>query len=254
MTLRSVPRLCQPYAMPPADTRAASTSASERVALQIKNAIRAGRLAPGQRLTEALLTAEFRVSRGPLREAMRRLEVDGVLSFQKNRGVSVRRLTRDDFVHLLELREAHETLAARLLVRSRRAGETIAELVALFEQMEAAMQRGDLDRYNVGLYVQFHNRLVEGSDNPVLVRHFELLNLDVLRLQFRPLVDLELVRAAHVEHARLLEALADRSAARAEKAARKHIAHFTEHVRRLPDRVFREAEAPPRRTSRQSRA
>jgi DNA-binding GntR family transcriptional regulator len=213
---------------------------AERVADRIREDVRQGRLAPGQRLTEAELTQQLKASRGPVREALRRLEVDGILTFEKHRGVSVRRLTRDDFVHLLEVREVLEALAARLLAQSRRGGTAIAELGRIFKLMETAVKRGELERYNLTLYIQFHSLLVTSSDNPVLVRQWQHLNLDVLRQQFRPIIDLDLVRVAHREHAELVDALVARDAARAERAAQAHIAHFTEHIRRLPDRAFRQ--------------
>jgi DNA-binding GntR family transcriptional regulator len=211
---------------------------AERVAERIRDDIRHGRLSPGQRLTEAELAARLDASRSPIREALRRLEADAILTFEKHRGVSVRRLTRDDFVHLLEVRGALEALAAGLLVQSRRGKRAIAALGRLFEQMETAVRRGDLERYNLSLYIRFHTLLIEASQNPVLLRQWQQLNLDVLREQFRPIVDLELVKIAHREHAVLLAALQAQDAERAERAARQHIAHFTEHIRRLPDRAF----------------
>jgi DNA-binding GntR family transcriptional regulator len=112
------------------------------------------------------------------------------------------------------------------------------ELSKIFERMQGAVSRGDVEKYNLSLYVMFHSLLVEASENPVLIEHWHRLHLDVFRTQFRPLVDLNLVRIAHREHADLVAALKTRDGPRAERAARRHISHFTEHVRRLPDRVF----------------
>lgn len=216
----------------------AGPSVAERVAEEIRDEIRAGRLAPGQRLTEVQIGKLFRASRGPIREALRRLDSEGILSFEKNRGVSVRRLTRDDFVNLLEVREALEAVAARLLAASPGSDKVIAELSKLFRRMQEAVKRGDVEQYNLSLYVAFHSKLVEASNNPVLIEHWHRLHLDVFRAQFRPLVDLHLVRIAHREHAELVAALRGRDAQRAEHAVRRHIAEFTELVRRLPDRLF----------------
>lgn len=215
-------------------------SVAERVADQIRDEVREGRLAPGQRLTEAQIGEQFGASRGPIREALRRLDGEGILTFEKNRGVSVRRLTRDDFVNLLEVREALEAVAARLLASNPRGEKTIQDLARLFARMKLAVTKGDVEQYNLSLYVQFHSQLVEASDNPVLIEHWHRLHLDVFRTQFRPLVNLHLVRIAHREHAGLVTALKARDAIRAERAVRRHIAHFTEHVRRLPDRVFQD--------------
>lgn len=223
---------------------AGAPSVAERVAERIREQIRTGRFAPGQHLTEAQLALRFGASRGPIREALRRLEGDGILSFEKNRGARVRRLGRDDFVHFLELREALESLAARLLARQPCAGATIEQLTRLYRRMDRAVKRSELERYNNSLYVPFHSLLIEASGNPLLTEHWRRLNLDVLRQQFRPLVDLELVRRAHREHAELLAALRAREAGHAERAVREHIVHFTEHVRRLPERVFASSQAP----------
>lgn len=222
-------------------------SISERIASQIRADVRDGRLLPGERVTEARLTSEHNASRGPVREALRHLETDGILTFQKNRGVSVRRLTRDDFVHILEVREALEGLAARLIAPMTRGGGAIGELSELFKRMGRAVAAGDLERYNQQLYVRFHSLLVASSQNPVLVRQWEQLNLDVFRQQFRPLVSLNLVRVAHEEHHGLLSALRAHDAKQAEECARQHVAHFTEFVRRLPDRLFESANGDRRR-------
>lgn len=216
-------------------------SISEKIAAQIRADIRGGRLLPGERVTEARLTSEHKVSRGPVREALRHLETDGILTFQKNRGVSVRRLTRDDFVHILEVREALEGLAARLIAPTSRGGGAVRELTALFKRMGRAVAAGDLERYNQQLYVRFHSLLVAASENPILVRQWSQLNLDIFRQQFRPLVNLNLVRVAHEEHQGLLSALHAHDPKQAEECARQHVAHFTEFVRRLPDQLFESA-------------
>jgi DNA-binding GntR family transcriptional regulator len=216
----------------------ASPSVAERVAALISDEVRDGRLAPGQRLTEAKIAKQYGASRGPIREALRRLEAEGILSFEKNCGVSVRMLTREDFVNRLEVRECLEALAARLLASNPHGGQAINDLSGLFARMRLAVRQGDVERYNLTLYVSFHSKLVEASNNPVLIENWHRLHLDVFRQQFRPLVDLNLVRVAHREHAGLVSALRARDAERAERAVRRHIAHFTEHVRALPDRTF----------------
>jgi len=223
---------------PPPRETLPETGVAERVAERIRDDIRHGRLAPGQRLTEAELAERLDASRSPIREALRRLEADGVLSFEKHRGVSVRKLSRDDFVHLLEVREVLEGLAGRLVAGMPGAVRAIAELGRLFGKMAVAVRRGDVERYNLSLYIDFHSRLITAGENPVLLRQWQQLQLDVLREQFRPIIDLPLVKVAHREHADLVAALEAHDPQRAEAAARQHIAHFTEHIRRLPDRTF----------------
>ncbi len=82
--------------------------------------ILAGALAPGSRLVECDLTARFSVSRGPVREALRRLAAEGLIEHWPNRGAVVRRLSTRGMRELFEIRVEMEALAARLAARIRR--------------------------------------------------------------------------------------------------------------------------------------
>ena len=93
------------------------TTVVDHIADTIKDGVRLGRYVPGQRLIESDFLSETGFSRGPLREALRRLEADGVVLLEKNRGAVVRRYSRDEIRNLYEVRELLETHAARLLER-----------------------------------------------------------------------------------------------------------------------------------------
>lgn len=227
------------------------SSTPERVAVEIRKDIAEGRLAPGERLTEAVLTKRFAISRGALREALSRLLAEGVLTAQKNRSVRVRQLTRDDFVHILEVREFLEGLAARLVATSPEARAGHLELVALYRQMHEAAERNDFERYVTDLYGPFHVRLVELAGNPLLRRLWEQLNLVTLRQQFKPAIDLGMMRVSDKDHGVLIRALLGGDADTAEAALRRHIAAFTERVRRAPDRVFAVSRPVPPAATRQ---
>src|SRR5208337_15324 len=81
---------------------------------RLRDDILAGRLAPGSRLVECELTARFSVSRGPVREALRRLAAEGLIEHLPHRGALVRRLTLREIRELFEIRVEMEALAARL--------------------------------------------------------------------------------------------------------------------------------------------
>src|SRR3546814_7375523 len=86
----------------------------ERVAAILKEQILDGSLAPGQRLISRDLIEELGISRGPLREAFRRLAADRLIELIPNRGAVVRRLSRAEIINLFQIREALEGQAARL--------------------------------------------------------------------------------------------------------------------------------------------
>ena len=81
---------------------------------RLREDILAGRLAPGSRLVESDLTARFAVSRGPVREALRRLSAEGLIEHRPHRGAVVRRLSERDIRELFQIRVEMEALAARL--------------------------------------------------------------------------------------------------------------------------------------------
>src|SRR5690606_3964267 len=89
-------------------------TAVDKVAHAIVEGIKAGIYAPGQRLIEADLTRDLGVSRGPVREATRRLGAEGILDVLPHRGAVVRKLSRRDVAAIYQIRELLEGLAARL--------------------------------------------------------------------------------------------------------------------------------------------
>jgi DNA-binding GntR family transcriptional regulator len=82
--------------------------------IAIRQAILSGTYAPGQRLSEVEIGAALRISRGPVREAIRALASEGLLELVPHRGPAVRRFTYDEFRELYEVRQALEGFAARL--------------------------------------------------------------------------------------------------------------------------------------------
>ena len=90
----------------------------------IRKSIREGRFAPGQRLIESELQLALGVSRGPIREAIRRLSADNILQIELHKGARVRRLTAAEIKSSYEVREALEGLACRLAAENRKPSDT----------------------------------------------------------------------------------------------------------------------------------
>jgi DNA-binding GntR family transcriptional regulator len=117
----------------------ASLGSSQRAYVEIRRAIVEGGFRPGQRLIEQRISDEFDLSRTPVREAIRRLEAEGLVRTERNRGAVVREVTAEDVRDLYELRARLEALAAERAAA--RADETdIKELDDAIEDFDAMLE------------------------------------------------------------------------------------------------------------------
>ena len=148
-------------------------STAALIARQLREAIMFGHLAPGSQLSEAELSAQFGVSRGPLREAMQRLVQEGLLRSEKNRGLFVKILDDDDIRDIYIARSAVEGAAAILVLRANDA-EAISQMRAVCEEMDRAVKRRDKVLMSDS-DLHFHEILVQRSESPRLRRMHETL-------------------------------------------------------------------------------
>jgi DNA-binding GntR family transcriptional regulator len=203
----------------------------------IKSGIYEGRFAPGQRLIEADLTRDLQVSRGPLREALRRLAADGLIELVSHRGAVVARPSREEVAGLFDAREALEALAAR------RAAERIGEAD---NRAVARQLRGEVATGGTGAgpdYVRenqhFHDTILRLAGNIHLHRLLAQLEFPAFRASFFRVFD-EAERAASLgEHRVIIDAIVAGEAKRAEDAIRKHVRRAARLAQRLPDSLFR---------------
>jgi DNA-binding GntR family transcriptional regulator len=148
-------------------------STAALIARQLREAIMYGHLAPGTQLSEADLSAEFGVSRGPLREAMQRLVQEGLVRSERNRGLFVKVLDDADIRDVYAARSAVEGAAAVLILR---AGDpdAVRETRQACEDMTRAVKRGDMARMS-DADLHFHEVLVRQSGSPRLQRMHQTL-------------------------------------------------------------------------------
>ena len=142
----------------------------QEIAGILREAIWSGTLKPAQRLNEQRLAEAIRVSRPPLREAIRILEQEGLVVSIPRRGTFVRTLTGEDILEIYTLRCALEGMAAELAIGA--AGEGIDELEAKLARMEREEPELDL-RAVIGEDLEFHRALVVLSGNTRLVSMWE---------------------------------------------------------------------------------
>lgn len=197
----------------------------------LRNAIVFGELPPGRRLLERELALELAVSRTPVREALRRLAEEGLVSGVPNRGFVVRTVTLEEAEHVYAVREPLEVLAARLAAR-RCSPRQVAELEECLRRAERAARVGDW-RTVVLENNAFHDRIAHASGNPVLARTLDLLRnqVNLVRMALwarRPDRPHETLR----QHRRILEALRSRDPQAAATASRAHLQSSWHSLRR----------------------
>lgn len=200
---------------------------------RLRDAIRDGSLKPGQRVMEVELAQWLNVSRTPVRDAIRRLEAEGMLAYEPRGGLVVARLDRQAVMELYAMREVLEGTAARLCARHASDMEVI-ELVDLVKA-ERELQ-GDAEallRHNR----RFHEAVHRGAHNRYLEKSLAAVN-DSMVLLGKPLMLLpHRAEAALTEHAEIVSCIERRDADAAEEAARRHVrAAQRERLKRLfPD-------------------
>jgi DNA-binding GntR family transcriptional regulator len=204
--------------------RAPSLTLSDYLVQEITRKILGGDLQPGDRLQEAAIAQQVGVSRGPVREALRALQENGLVTYSPNRGVWVTKLSPEEVQHLLDVRLALEGLAARLAA-PRMHGEASGVLSRLVERMRDAATTGS-PKDLIPLDVEFHRSVAELSGNRYLARHVALVSAQA-RLHF---VASQLLSSdglsISTSHAELLDALQSHDPDLAERAMHKHIRVF----------------------------
>ncbi len=184
---------------------------------RLRAAIRDGSLPPGQRLTEQELARRFGVSRTPIRQALARLEAEGLLTHAPRRGLTVTRPDHAQVVELYVMREILEGAAARLAAQHASEAE-LAAMAELLEQEPALF--GDAAAL-AALNQRLHGLLYLAAHNRYLLKSLEQLSAHLALLP--SLLTLEgRAESAHREHLALLRALTARDGEAAEAAARAH--------------------------------
>jgi DNA-binding GntR family transcriptional regulator len=203
----------------------------------LRNGVLQGRYAPGQRLIEADLTQDLRVSRGPLREAFRRLSAEGLLEIVPNRGAMIRRLTLREMQELFQIRVGLETLAARLASDAMSNAATRErferEIEPIWDERPRPPGAAYIDENH-----QFHDAVVAASGNKQLLGLTRQLRLPVLMYQLAGTLKAENIAASLSEHRAIARAILARDAALAEKCVRDHLTRAMDVVEEMPHRVF----------------
>ena len=216
---------------------AAAPPSSAEVTTWLRERIRAGRFVPGQRLIEADLVRDTNSSRGRVREALQRLESEGLIVLEEFRGASVRSFTPDEMRQIYRTRMALEGLAAFDCAEHADAQQRAA-IGALQEQMNACENTGDHARF-ARLNDAWHDTIMAAAGNAYVQTFVDRLRVPLYRLLFSTFYKPERIDDANAGHRRITAAILAGDAADAERHMRAHIAEAMEVAVHLEDGILR---------------
>lgn len=193
----------------------------EVVSEALREAISNGILLPGERLMEIQLAEELGVSRTPVREAIRKLELEGFVVMVPRRGTYVSDLSLKDINEVFEIRTALDVLAAGLAAE-RITDEELEALERLLVHIGEYIEAGDMEKI-IEADSQFHDLLYQASRNDRLVGIINNLREQLTRFRSISMSYPGRLKVTWEEHRHLLEAIAQRNADLAMQVAREHM-------------------------------
>lgn len=201
---------------------------------RLLDAIASGELRPGERLREVALANRLKVSRTPVREALKDLEADGLVEHLPRVGASIKSLTYAEVVELYEMRAVLEGLAAKMAARSASDLE-LQSLANINDQMAQALDQPAL---LTQLNRTFHRGLFNAAKNRYLLQAVSTVQKMLLVVGPSTLTEASRASAVVHEHAQLLNALMARDVLRAEGAMVAHIeASHRARLRQISERM-----------------
>lgn len=218
----------------------ADGTTADAVYQTLRRGIIQGELAPGERLRSDALANELQVSRTPVREALRKLEAEGLVAHSGARLV-VRALSEQDLTELFYVREALEGIAARLAAENATPSE-ITAIGDLLEDMDAVRKRGEIDTLR-RLTGEFHQLICRAAHNNRLTQLLTSLLDQVRQMRTSTLYGEGRAGEALHEHRQLLQAIVARDGGRAEALARAHRRRTMELRRQMLRQQLRQSRA-----------
>lgn len=194
----------------------------------LREAIISGELKPGERLMEVQLAEEMGVSRTPVREAIRKLELEGLVVMVPRKGAYVAGLSMKDAADVFEVRQSLEGLAAALAAE-RITDEEIEALERILLEINDAAEKNDLNLI-IQKDAEFHNILFKASRNDKLVQIINKLKEQIDRFRIQSFENPGRLKKLVEEHKKIVEAISERNVEKAKKLAEEHIEKVENNV------------------------
>ncbi|MBP1933893.1 GntR family transcriptional regulator [Ammoniphilus resinae] len=197
----------------------------EYVYEQLKSNILSGVYRPGQRLIEATLAEELEVSRTPIRDALNRLEIDGLITTSPHKGIFVTKITKRDVQDFYQTRAVLEGLSAKLAAEVAEEKE-LEEFKLLLTEMEHIFER-DREQINykeiAQSNVKFHQKICKMSKNDVLFRMLGSLDSAITLIRSTSWTNYNRKFQTYLEHQEIAKAILERNGELAQRKAEEHI-------------------------------
>jgi DNA-binding GntR family transcriptional regulator len=207
---------------------------SDYAADQLREAILSGQFKPNQRLVEQEIAESMQTSRGPVRDALKILENEGLVVRQSHRGAFVAQLHPEDFMEIYTLREALETLAIKYLIKNA-TDEQIDSLEQLVKKMEGLSRQDYNQTEATDLDLEFHHTLCKISGHKRVLTAWEALSgqIRLVVLKHRMENPKDLRERSVSWHEKIVQALCERDTNKAIKELQTHMAASFEWVENL---------------------
>ncbi len=187
----------------------------------LRNAILKGELEPGEKLMEKKLSEKLGVSRTPIREAIRKLELEGLVVMTPRKSAEVASITEEDLTDVLEVRRVLETLAIDLACKNI-TNEILSELEANLVRFNAAVKKNDITEIAT-TDVEFHEAIYKSTGNRRLIQILNNLREQMYRYRLEYIKDRQTRDNLVIEHRRIIDALRSRDKEKGKNAILNHI-------------------------------
>lgn len=195
---------------------------------ELKMQILTGKITPGMRMMEVELAESMGVSRTPIREAIKKLEQEGLVTIEPRKGAYASQISVKDMVDILEVRQDMEGLAAHMAAY-RMTPKQMKELESISIGYNKAVEEGnmaDMIKYDT----DFHNLIVESCNNGILTMMINQLQELLLRFRYVYYDNIKRAEKMPSEHSMIMEAIKDGRSDAARASAEMHIERIKDMV------------------------
>ena len=198
----------------------------------LRDAILTGKLVPGERLMENQLADKLGVSRTPVREALRMLELENLVELVPRKGAQVLDMSEKDITNILEVRSALEGLATSVACK-KMSKEDLQQLKNMEVDFEKAVADNDVERF-VDIDEDFHDLIFSATENDKLINIFRNLRIQLYRYRMAQAKNNDTSMSTIVAHHRsIIRAIENHDAEEGASIAQGHIKSQTESILRF---------------------
>ncbi len=203
---------------------------------ELKRQILVGEIAPGTRMMEVELADVMGVSRTPVREAIRKLEKEGLVTIEPRKGAYASNISIKDMVDVLEVRQGLEGMAAAI-ASGRITEKQKTDLLNIVEKYKAAVESANIEEI-IKYDEEFHSMIIAISGNKTLMQVFSTVQELALRFRYIYYDDFNRYESMPREHQLIEEAIMSGDAEKARVAAGDHVSKLKEFILKEGGKAF----------------